>query len=68
MLLISYEYDQTETCGPPFAVPLKEIDSLFGGDFSIELLLEEDTLWSHQGLAARGVTQLTEFVVLLTRR
>ena len=68
VLLISYEYDQIETYGPPFSVPLKEVQTLFSPHFALEVLVEENTLWSHQGLAARGVTQLTEFAVLLTKR
>jgi thiopurine S-methyltransferase len=67
-LLISYDYDQAETCGPPFSVPYAEIAGLFGGWFEIELLGGEDVLWSHQRLATRGVTALTEFAVLLTRQ
>jgi thiopurine S-methyltransferase len=67
ILAVSYEYDQIETYGPPFSVPLEEVRDLFSPDFELEVLVEEDTLWSHQGLSARGVTQLTEFVVLLTK-
>jgi thiopurine S-methyltransferase len=67
MLLISYAYDQIETCGPPFSVPMEEIKILFEEYCQIELLVSEDSLWSHQGLAARGVTQLSEFAVLLRR-
>lgn len=67
-LAISYEYDQSETSGPPFSVPLPEIHDLYAADFTIELLTEADTLWSHQGLAARGVSKLAEFVVLMTRK
>jgi thiopurine S-methyltransferase len=68
VLLISYIYNQAETAGPPFSIPQKDIEILFGENFQIEILAEEDALWSHQGLVARGVTQLTEYVVLLTRR
>ena len=68
ILVISYEYDQIETYGPPFSVPLADILKLFAADFEVELLVEEDTLWSHRGLAARGVTKLTEFAVLMTRQ
>jgi len=67
-LLISYAYDQAETYGPPFAVGRQEIETLFGDYFLIDLLIEEDCLWSHPGLAARGVTKLSEFAVLLTRK
>ena len=68
ILLVSYEYDQNEAAGPPFSVPLGNLQTLFGVDFQIELLAEEDVLWSHKVLIERGVTQLTEFAVLLTRR
>jgi thiopurine S-methyltransferase len=68
ILLISYDYNQNEISGPPFSVPFPEIDRLFSPGFEIELLGREETLGTHQGLKARGVTKLTEFVCLLTRR
>jgi thiopurine S-methyltransferase len=68
VLMVSYEYDQSETMGPPFSVDRQELESLFGPAFLLEPLAAEDSLRSHQGLAARGVTQLTEFAVLLIRR
>lgn len=67
VLLISYIYDQIETPGPPFSVPQTELECLFAKKFQIEILSAEDALWSHQGLASRGVTRLEEYVVLLTR-
>lgn len=67
VLLISYTYNQAETDGPPFSVSQKELETLFGEDFQIEILTEEDALWSHQGLVAKGVTQLTEYAALLIR-
>lgn len=67
VLLISYTYDQLEIPGPPFSVPQTELECLFGENFQIELLSVEDALWSHQGLVSRGVTQLEEYAVLLTR-
>jgi hypothetical protein len=66
--MVSYEYDQRETFGPPFSVDVGELETLFGAGFVLELLTAEDSLCSHKGLAARGVTQLTEFAVLLIRR
>lgn len=68
VLLVSYEYNQEETCGPPFSVSLQEIQGLFCGDFQVEVLAEEDALCSHRGLVARGVSKLTEFAVLLVRK
>lgn len=37
-LLISFDYDQSQTDGPPFSVPEAEIDSLYHGLFDITLL------------------------------
>ena len=68
ILLISYDYDQDETYGPPFSVPYAGLDGLFEDWFDIELLVAEDVIWSHQRLAARGVTKLIEYAALLTRK
>lgn len=68
MLLISYEYDQDEANGPPFSVPIEEIESLYGCDFELSLLAEEDALWSHQALADRGLSRLKEYALLLVRK
>ena len=68
VLLISYSYNQSETKGPPFSVPQQELEALFSESFRVEILSEEEALRSHQGLAARGVTKLMEYAVLLTRK
>lgn len=68
ILLVGYRYNQAETDGPPFSVSQEELETLFVDNFQMEILAEEEALWSHQGLAARGVTQLTEYAVLLTRK
>lgn len=68
ILLVSYDYDQNETHGPPFSTPCAEVSGLFEDWFEMELLDEEEVLRSHQGMAARGVTKLSEFAVLLTRK
>ncbi|MDG5469046.1 thiopurine S-methyltransferase [Deltaproteobacteria bacterium IMCC39524] len=68
VLLISYSYNQSETKGPPFSVSQQELETLFSESFRVEILSEEEALRSHQGLAARGVTKLMEYAVLLTRK
>ena len=68
MLVVSYDYDQSEIAGPPFAVPMAEIEELFGNEFSVELLVEQDTLLNHNTLRQRGLSRLTEFACLLTHR
>lgn len=68
ILLVSYDYDQDEVDGPPFAVPLPEIEALFGSVFDLELLSERDALPTHNLLRQRGLKKLTEFACLLTRK
>lgn len=40
-LLIVYEYNQSDFEGPPFSVSEKEVTQLYGRDFEIELLEEQ---------------------------
>lgn len=67
-LMVSYDYTQDEIDGPPFSVPIREVEALFGAHFNIELLAEQDALPSHQVLRQRGVSKLTEYACLLTPR
>ena len=55
ILLVSYDYDQQEVAGPPFSVPMAEIEALFGAAFTLELLAEQDALPTHNILRQRGV-------------
>lgn len=68
LLLISFDFPQAERPGPPFSVPLAEIESLFGDAFRIERLASHDALAEHPGLQSQGLTRLQEFVCLLLRR
>ena len=68
MLMVSYDYDQSELGGPPFSVPMIEIEKLFGDVFTLELLAEQDAMPTHKILRQRGLSRLTEFACLLTHR
>lgn len=68
ILLVSYDYDQSVLPGPPFSVPMTEIEQLFGSVFELELLAEQDALPTHKLLWQRGLSNLTEFACLLTHR
>jgi thiopurine S-methyltransferase len=68
VLLVTFDYDQAEMAGPPFAVTTKELEELFAVDFTIEPLIETDALESYQALEKRGLTRLSENVYLLIRK
>lgn len=66
-LLITLDYDQTQKAGPPFAVTDEEVKVLFGSDWTLKALQEQDVLQESWKFVQEGVTQLDERVYRLTR-
>ena len=66
-LLITLDYDQTQKAGPPFAVTDEEVKVLFGSDWTLRVLQEQDVLQESWKFVQDGVTQLDERVYRLTR-
>jgi thiopurine S-methyltransferase len=64
-LLISLSYEPSESDGPPFSVPEKEVHVLFSG-FEIQKLDEKDILEDEQRFKDRGVRSLLETVYRLS--
>jgi len=67
-LLITLDYDQTQKAGPPFAVTDDEVKVLFGSQWTLGLLEEQDILGESWKFAQDGVTQLDERVYQMTMR
>lgn len=65
VLLITFDYDQTEMSGPPFAVSDDEVTDLFSPAFTIEHLRTRDVL--EATMRERGLTAMTESAFSLTR-
>ena len=65
-LLITFDYDQSVSGGPPFSVPSEEIHWLYGDDFEIEHLDTRDVL--NDMFRERGLEEMTESAHVLTRR
>lgn len=66
ILLLSFDYHQPEMPGPPFAVSIEEVESLYQGRASIRLLAQHDTLDKNSRFRERGLSQLQENIFLLT--
>ncbi len=66
ILLLSFNYHQPEMPGPPFAVSVEEVESLYKGHADIRLLARHDTLDENPRFRERGLTQLQENIFLLT--
>lgn len=66
-LLITLDYDQTQKAGPPFAVSDEEVKVLFGSDWTLKVLQEQDVLQESWKFVQEGVTQLDERVYRLTK-
>jgi len=67
-LLVTLDYPQLEMRGPPFSVPLDEINVLYGETCRLELLHSEDCLEREPRFRKKGLTRLTEHVLLLERK
>lgn len=68
MLLITLDYPQPEMSGPPFAVPVQEVETLFRERAGIHLLGQADVLAQNPRFQQRGVSRLQENVFRLVLR
>lgn len=68
ILMVTLEYDQKITGGPPFSVHREEVEDLYGDRFEIELLLDLDALEENPQFITRGVNELHEKVYLLKKK
>jgi len=66
--MVAFTYDQAEMDGPPFSVPLDEIDRLFAEDFTIETIVDESAFERADTLKERGITHIQETLSILRRR
>ena len=66
ILLITFDYPQSEMQGPPFAVSIAEVEALYSEYAEIRLLKDADVLVENPRFAARGVSRLHEHIFLLT--
>jgi thiopurine S-methyltransferase len=68
ILLITFDYPQIEMQGPPFAVSIKEVESLYSKYADIRTLAQEDVLAQNPRFKQRGLSRIEENVLLLTLR
>jgi thiopurine S-methyltransferase len=56
-----FEYNQHEMTGPPFSVPLSELNSYYSGMFKCKILVESNTSGNYRKFIRRGLSSdLTE--------
>ncbi len=68
ILLVTLEYPPGEMEGPPFSVEQPEIESLYDGDYRIEMLESAEVLEQNPHLKSRGLSRLGERVYRLEPR
>jgi len=66
MLLVTFDYDQSEMDGPPFAVSNDEVVSLYGDGFDIEFLDSRNAL--NDVMRERGLTRFETSAYALVRK
>lgn len=65
-LLLTFEYDQNEMEGPPFAVWEEEVRRIFGDNFDVEAVVHEEDILEFARFRER-LTALSESVYILRR-
>lgn len=68
ILLVAFDYPQSEMQGPPFAVSSDEVRALYRDYAEICLLAQQDVLAQNPHFKARGLSRLYENIFLLTLR
>ena len=68
ILLITFDYPQSEMTGPPFAVSPDEIKRYYQHHADIRLLAQLDVLEQSPRFQERGLSRIQESVFLLTTR
>lgn len=65
ILLVTFDYPQTEMSGPPFAVSAGEVEALYREHAEIRLLAQLDVLAQNPRFQERGLSRLQENIFLL---
>ena len=65
ILLVTFDYQETEMQGPPFSVPETRVRALFEPHRTVTLLEREEVLERAPELKQRGLTQLAEAAFLI---
>lgn len=68
ILLMTFDYPQAEMSGPPFAVSVNEVESLYREHAEIRLLTQLEVLAEYPRFQERGLSRLQENIFLLTLR
>lgn len=68
LLLITLEYPAAEMDGPPFSVPVEDVEDLFGAGYDIRFLHRQDALGDNLRFKERGLSSLNECAYMLKRR
>lgn len=66
ILLIALDYPQPEMQGPPFPVPVGEVEALYREYAEVRLLAQLNVLDQNQRFQERGLSRLHENIFLLT--
>jgi thiopurine S-methyltransferase len=65
ILLVTFEYDQSQLNGPPFSVSEAEVQTLYQDPYEIKRLLAQDVLDNYPQFRELGLSGLEEKVYLL---
>lgn len=65
ILMVTLEYDQSVMSGPPFSVPVKEIECLFKPDYALTHLITHEQINERERWREKGLKSLLESALRL---
>jgi thiopurine S-methyltransferase len=68
ILMVTLEYDQSVMSGPPFSVPVKEIEGLFEPDYRLTHLITQEQINERERWRDKGLKSLLETALRLDAR
>ncbi len=66
MLVVTLEYDQQRMSGPPYSVPVSEIEALYSPHYQVEVLTHAEQIDERPGWRDKGLQSLQESALRLT--
>lgn len=68
ILMVTLEYDQNVMSGPPFSVPVEEIEGLFEPDYRLTRLITQEQINERERWREKGLKSLLETALRLDAR
>ena len=68
MLIVLVEYEQSGMTGPPFSVPVNEVENYYAAEYRIQVLDGEELIDKEPRWRQKGLDSFRDTVLMLTEK